>query len=197
MAGERWVIPTWLRVVLHGMLWLPAVWLFANAALNALDPDPGKTLVHGFGKWGLRWLLLTLAITPLQRFTSVQWLPLRRTIGLYALTYTVLHLLTYTVFYLGLDASLLATELVKRPYIVVGALALTVLIALGVTSNRAAQRKLGRRWKQLHRLIYFVVIAVLGHYWWQIKAGFGAVPLYALVFIVLMLLRWRGAQRRG
>ena len=119
------------------------------------------------------------------------WLPLRRTIGLYALTYALLHLLAYAFFYLGFDISLLTKELVKRPYIVVGAFALSILVALGVTSSRAAQRKLGRRWKQLHRLIYLAVIAVLVHYLWQIKAGAGAVPLYALVFALLMALRWR------
>lgn len=188
-APRKILAPQW-RVLAHLLLCLPFIWLVVSGAINTLDPDPGKTLVHGLGKWGLRLLLLTLAITPLQRFTAVQWLPLRRTIGLYALTYAVLHLLAYIFFYLGVDFSRLAQELVKRPYIVVGALALLILMALGATSNRAAQRKLGRRWKLLHRCIYLAVIAVLVHALWQLKAGVGDVPLYALVFAVLMLLRW-------
>lgn len=195
ITGNRRTIPTWLRVLAHLLLCLPAIWLVTTSALDTLDPDPGKTVLHGLGKWSLRLLLLTLAITPLQRFTRVQWLPLRRTLGLYALTYALLHVLTYAFFFLGFDLALLGQELVKRPYIVVGAFALVILIALGATSNRAAQQRLGRRWKSLHRLIYVAVVAVLIHYVWQIKAGVGKVPLYALVFVMLMLLRWPRHRR--
>jgi sulfoxide reductase heme-binding subunit YedZ len=186
---KKITIPTWLRWVMQVLLCLPFCWLVARGLLNASDPDPGKTLVHGLGLWALRFLLLTLAITPLNRFTPIQWIPLRRVLGLYTLGYAMLHVSAYTIFYLGFDFSLLARELVKRPYIVVGLLALLVLIALGITSTKAWQRRLGRRWKQLHKLVYFAVVAVLVHFVWQIKAGVGAVPWYALIFIVLMLLR--------
>src|SRR5690606_512872 len=106
------------------------------------------------GLWALHFLLLTLAITPLNRFTHWQWLPLRRRFGLYALAYALLHLLAYAFFYMGFDMSQLAKELVKRPYIVVGAVALLMLTALGITSTRRWQQRLGRRWKMLHRLVY-------------------------------------------
>lgn len=182
-------IPQWLHWVIHVLLCLPFFWLVVRGVLDTLDPDPGKTLVHGLGLWALRLLLLTLAITPLNRFTPVQWLPLRRTLGLYTLSYAVLHVSAYTFFYLGLDFSTLARELVKRPYIVVGATALLMLMALGVTSSKGWQRRLGRRWKKLHRLIYVVVVLVVIHFAWQVKSGFGDAPWYALAFIALMLLR--------
>lgn len=186
---KKIAIPRWLRWVFYVLLCMPFCWLVARGLLNASDPDPGKTLVHGLGLWALRFLLLTLAITPLNRFTPIQWIPLRRTLGLCALTYALLHVFSYTFFYLGFDLSLLTRELVKRPYIVVGSISLTVLVLLGVTSTNSWQRRLGKRWKQLHKLVYFATVAVLVHFVWQIKAGVGAVPWYALIFIVLMLLR--------
>ncbi len=170
---------------------VPLIVLIAQGILNTLDPDPGKTLVHGLGLWSLRLLLLTLAITPLQRFTPLNVLRLRRTFGLYALSYAVLHLLGYGFFYLGFDVALLGKELVKRPFIVVGSSALLMLTALGITSTRRWQQRLGKRWKRLHRLIYPATALVILHFAWQVKSGFGNAPWYALVLIVLLGLRWR------
>src|SRR6478609_4680942 len=168
---KKLTIPAWMRWAIQVLLCLPFCWLVARGALNTLDPDPGKTLVHGLGLWALRFLLLTLAMTPLNRFTPIQWVPLRRMLGLYTLGYAVLHLSAYTFFYLGLDFSTLARELVKRPYIVVGSAALLMLIALGVTSTRRWQQRLGKRWKTLHRLIYAVAVLVVIHFAWQVKSG--------------------------
>ena len=186
---KKIAIPLWLRLVIYILLCLPFCWLLLRGVLNTTDPDPGKTLVHGLGLWALRLLLLTLAITPLNRLTPIQWVPLRRTIGLYTLAYALLHVFAYVFFYLGFDISLLARELVKRPYIVVGATALLMLLALGVTSTNGWQRRFGRRWKQLHRLVYVIAALALIHFAWQVKSGFGNAPWYALIFIVLMLLR--------
>ena len=186
---KKIAIPRWLRSIVYILLCLPFFWLVARGLLNASDPDPGKTLVHGLGLWALRFLLLTLAITPLNRFTPIQWIPLRRILGLCALTYALLHVFSYTFFYLGFDLSLLIRELIKRPYIVVGSISLVVLLLLGVTSTNNWQRRLGRRWKQLHKLAYIATALVLVHFAWQVKAGFGVVPWYAAIFVVLMLLR--------
>jgi sulfoxide reductase heme-binding subunit YedZ len=186
---KKIAIPRWLRSVVYVLLCLPFFWLVARGLLNSSDPDPGKTLVHDLGLWALRFLLLTLAITPLNRFTPIQWITLRRTFGLCALSYALLHVSAYTIFYLGLDFSLLVRELVKRPYIVVGSVALLVLIMLGITSTRRWQQLLGKRWKTLHRLVYLAVILVVIHFAWQVKSGLGHAPWYALAFIVLMLLR--------
>ncbi len=182
-------LPVWFRWLMVFLPSLPLVWLVWQGATNTLDPDPGKTLVHGLGLWALRWLLLTLAMTPLTRLTAVQCVPLRRTLGLYALAYALLHLAGFAFFYVGLDLSLLLAELVKRPYVIAGSMGLIVLMGLGVTSTNGWQRRLGRRWKLLHRLIYPATVIVLVHFGWQVKAGLGAMPWYALVFVVLMLLR--------
>lgn len=186
---KKIAIPHWLRLVIQVSLCLPFCWLVASGVLDADDPDPGKTLVHGLGLWALRFLLLTLAITPLNRFTPIQWIPLRRSLGLCALTYALLHVFSYIFFYLGFDLSLLTRELTKRPYIVVGSIGLIVLALLGVTSTNSWQRRLGRRWKLLHKLVYVATVLVLVHFVWQVKSGVGAVPWYAAIFVVLMLLR--------
>jgi sulfoxide reductase heme-binding subunit YedZ len=186
---KKIVIPRWLHWCAGFLLCVPLLWLVAKGALDTLDPDPGKTLVHGLGLWALRFLLLTLAITPLNRFTPVQWIPLRRTVGLFTLAYALLHLFAYTFFYLGFDLSLLVRELVKRPYIIAGSTALLILLALGITSTNSWQRRLGRRWKQLHKLVYLAAVIVLVHFAWQVKAGLGDMPWYGLVFVLLMLLR--------
>lgn len=186
---KKMVVPAWLHVCIGFLCCVPLLWLVARGVLDTLDPDPGKTLVHGLGLWGLRFLLLALAITPLNRFTPVQWSPLRRTSGLFALAYAVLHIVAYAFFYLGFDLTLLLRELVKRPYIIAGLTALLILLALGITSTNAWQRRLGRRWKHLHKLVYFAAVVVLVHFAWQVKAGLGTMPWYALVFVVLMLLR--------
>lgn len=182
-------VPVWFRWLMVFLPAAPLVCLLWQGSTNTLDPDPGKTLVHGLGLWALRCLLLTLAITPLTRLTPLQCLPLRRTLGLYALAYALLHLAGFVFFYTGLDLSLLLAELVKRPYIIAGSMGLLILLALGVTSTNGWQRRLGRRWKLLHRLIYPATVIVLVHFGWQVKAGLGSMPWYALVFIVLMLLR--------
>lgn len=174
-------------------LWLPLLplsFLLALGLLDQLGPDPGKELVHELGLWSLQLLLLTLAITPLNRFTQWQWLPMRRRLGLYALAYALLHVLCYALFYLGFDIGILAKELVKRPYIVVGASALVILAALGITSSRRWQQRLGRRWRTLHRLVYPAAILVIVHFAWQVKSGFGNAPWYALVFVGVMAARW-------
>ena len=186
---KKIAIPRWLRLVIQVSLCLPFCWLVASGVLDTDDPDPGKTLVHGLGLWALRFLLLTLAITPLNRFTPIQWIPLRRSLGLCALTYALLHVFSYIFFYLGFDLSLLTRELTKRPYIVVGSISFIVLALLGVTSTNSWQRRLGRRWKLLHKLVYVATVLVLVHFVWQVKSGVGAVPWYAAIFVVLMLLR--------
>ncbi|HQQ63081.1 MAG TPA: protein-methionine-sulfoxide reductase heme-binding subunit MsrQ [Pseudomonadales bacterium] len=188
---EKRVIPHRWHITLSFLPCVPAIVLLTQGMTDALGPDPGRALVHSLGLWALRLLLLTLSITPLQRFTPIQWLPLRRTLGLYTLAYAVLHFLCYAIFYLGFDISGLGHELVKRPYIVVGASALALLIPLGVTSTRHWQRRLGRRWKYLHRAIYGIAPLVLVHFAWQVKAGLGNAPWYALVFFLLMLARYR------
>jgi sulfoxide reductase heme-binding subunit YedZ len=171
---------------------LPLFWLY-QAWSFALGPDPGKVLVDRMGLAALGVLLLTLAMTPLQRLSGQGgWLAIRRQLGLWCFTYAVLHISAYAVFVLGMDAAQFLIDLRKRPYVFVGALAFVGLLALAVTSNRWSIRKLGRRWKLLHRLIYGVLALVLMHMLWVVRADIEEWLIFAVVAFLLMVLRIPG-----
>ncbi|WP_285424174.1 protein-methionine-sulfoxide reductase heme-binding subunit MsrQ [Pseudomonas sp. efr-133-TYG-103a] len=167
----------------------PALW-FHQAWILDLGPDPGKALVDRFGLGTLIVLLVTLAMTPLQRITGwAGWIAVRRQLGLWCFAYVVLHMLAYSFFILGFDWAQLGVELVKRPYIIVGTLAFLCLLALAVTSNRYSQRRLGTRWKKLHRLIYAVLGLGLLHMFWIVRADLKEWSIYASIGALLLLLR--------
>ncbi|MCF5710253.1 protein-methionine-sulfoxide reductase heme-binding subunit MsrQ [Pseudomonas syringae] len=173
------------------VLWLYQAWIFA------LGPDPGKALVENFGLGTLILLLITLAMTPLQKLSGWPfWVVVRRQLGLWCFAYVVLHMTMYTLFVLGLDFGQLGVELVKRPYIIVGALAFLCLLALAVTSNRYSQRRLGARWKKLHRLSYVVLGLGLLHMFWIVRADLKEWSLYAAIGAVLLILRIPVIARR-
>ncbi|WP_439868702.1 protein-methionine-sulfoxide reductase heme-binding subunit MsrQ [Pseudomonas syringae] len=135
-------------------------------------------------------LLITLSMMPLQRLTGWSgWIVVRRQLGLWCFAYALLHLAMYALFILGLDWGQLGVELVKRPYIIVGALALLGLLALALTSNRYSQRRLGARWKKLHRIIYVILGLGLLHMFWIVRADLKEWALYAGIGAFLLLLR--------
>jgi len=179
----------WRGLVFATALACPLYWLY-QAWIFALGADPGKVLVERLGLGALILLLLTLAMTPLRQATGWGgWIAVRRQLGLWCFTYAVLHLSAYAVFLLGLDAGQLLIDLSERPYIIVGALGLLGLLALAVTSNRYSIRALGRRWKQLHRLVYPILLLALLHMFWVVRADLREWSLYALVGALLLLLR--------
>ncbi|MEX0741138.1 MAG: protein-methionine-sulfoxide reductase heme-binding subunit MsrQ, partial [Pseudohongiella sp.] len=144
-----------VRAVIFVLALLPFVYLLQGAVLNTLGADPARELALETGRWALRFLLMSLAITPLRELTGLTGLfPLRRTLGLFSLFYAVLHFIIYMVFLLELRWSEIGSDIVERPYITVGFTALLILVAMGVTSTKAMMRRLGRRWKQLHQLVY-------------------------------------------
>lgn len=154
-----------------------------------LGAEPVEHLTHLLGGWALRWLLLTLAITPLARWLGMPALiGFRRAVGLWAFALAVLHMLTYTVLWAGGIAGLL-DDLAKRPYIIAGMSALGLLAPLAATSTRAWQRRLGRGWKRLHRLIYPATACVLLHFLWLARSDLGEPLTYLAVFALLMLAR--------
>ncbi|HBB78118.1 sulfoxide reductase heme-binding subunit YedZ [Stutzerimonas xanthomarina] len=175
---------------------VPFYWLYL-AAIAALGPDPGKVLVDNLGQGALVFLLCSLAMTPLQRLSGwAGWISFRRQLGLWAFVYAVLHLSAYLYFLLGLDFSSFGAELVERPYITVGAVALMGLLALAATSTRWSMRKLGKRWKQLHRLVYPVLLIVLLHMLWVVRADAGRWVLYASIAALLLLVRLPAVAQR-
>jgi sulfoxide reductase heme-binding subunit YedZ len=169
----------------------------SHAGGVSLGADPVNTMLHTCGRWTLNFLFLTLCMTPLQALTRQPfWLRLRRPFGLFAFFYGLLHV----GIYLGLDqsgnVSAVWQDIVKRPYITIGALGLVLLVPLALTSTAQAQRRLGRRWTQLHRLIYLVAILGVWHFWWQVKKDIREPVLYAAGLSVLFGYRlWK--QRRS
>ena len=149
---------------------------------SGFGPDPGEEVVHHLGVWGLRTLLIALAVSPVSRLLRMPRLVrYRRMAGLWAFTYVVLHLGSYLWLLGGFALETLAGDIVKRPYISVGFGALLMLIPLAVTSTRGWQRRLGRRWKKLHRLVYPAAIAAWIHLLWLSKGGFMDPFVYAVV----------------
>ncbi|HKS13787.1 MAG TPA: protein-methionine-sulfoxide reductase heme-binding subunit MsrQ [Pseudomonas sp.] len=174
----------------------PAWWLY-EAATNLLGPDPGKILVDRLGLGALIFLLITLSMTPLQRMTGWPgWIVVRRQLGLWCFAYIVLHMSAYMVFVLGMDWGQLGVELRKRPYIVVGATGFLGLLALAVTSNRYSQRRLGARWKKLHKLVYVILCLGLLHFLWIVRADLKEWSVYASIGALLLVLRIPAVSQR-
>ena len=184
MCFMPWRVSVFVSAALVPIFWLYQAWIFA------LGPDPGKVLVDRLGLGTLVLLLITLAMTPLQRTTGWSgWIAVRRQLGLWCFTYVSLHMLGYGFFILGFDWAQLGVELVKRPYIIVGALGFLGLLSLAVTSNRYSQRRLGARWKKLHRLSYLILGLGLLHMLWIVRADLREWAINATIGVLLMLLR--------
>lgn len=179
---------------------LPALRLVLGALGLAgvdLGANPVEMIQDTLGVWGLRLLLLTLAVTPLRWWTGLGWLlRYRRMLGLFAFFYILLHFLVYAGLDLRLDLAHLGEDLAKRPFILLGFLGLCLLLPLAITSTRGWMRRLGRRWQTLHRLIYAAAILGVWHYYWQVKLDAFDPTLYALVLALLLGVRAVRAWRR-
>ena len=181
--------PIWRSTVFVLAMTPPLYWLY-QAWIFALGPDPGKALVDRLGQGGLILLLITLAMTPLQKLTRWGgWIQVRRQLGLWCFTYICLHLCAYGVFILGLDWAQLGVELRKRPYIIVGVLGFLCLLPMALTSNKYSMRRLGANWKKLHRLIYVILGLGLLHMLWVVRSDFERWTIYAALGLLLLLLR--------
>jgi sulfoxide reductase heme-binding subunit YedZ len=162
-----------------------------------LGPDPIAELIHRCGKTSLNLLLITLLVTPVRNLLGLpHLLRLRRMLGLFAFFYAVLHFTVYIVLEQELDLASLPADIVKRPYITVGFLALVLLIPLAVTSTNKMMRRLGRRWQKLHRLIYPIAALGVLHFLWQVKQDIREPLLYAGMLAVLLGYRAVVAYRK-
>lgn len=169
---------------------LSVAWRAFELGGTSLGANPVEKIQDTFGQWGLRLLVITLAITPLKDWFRASWLILlRRMLGLFAFAYVLLHFLTWLILDQGMYWSGILADIAKRPFITIGFAALLLLMPLAVTSTNAMMRRLGRRWKTLHRLIYPISLLAVWHYYWQVKADVRE-PLVYLA-IVLLLLGWR------
>jgi len=176
---------------------VPAAWLGVGAYRDALGANPIEAITHTTGDWALRFLLASLAITPLRRLTGWNRLiAYRRTLGLLAFAYAVLHVATYVVLDHWFDWARILADVRKRPYVTAGAVAVSCLLPLAVTSTRGWIRRLGRRWTALHRLAYVAAVAAVVHYWWLVKADVRAPFWYGGVLVLLLLARAVPARAR-
>jgi sulfoxide reductase heme-binding subunit YedZ len=184
------------KPALFGLAMLPLALLFWAVMQNTLGPNPAETLIRSLGDWTLHFLCLTLAITPLRQATG--WAALarfRRMLGLFTAFYAALHFCAYAVFDMGLVWTDIVRDVAKRPFILVGTLALLLMLPLAATSLNRAIRVLGaQRWQQLHRLVYAIAVLAILHFFWM-RAGknnFGEVYVYAA--IIGTLLGWRALR---
>ena len=189
------------KPVVFGLSLLPACWLLFAAVDNQLGANPAQALVRATGDWTLRFLCLTLAVTPLRVITGTPALArFRRLLGLFVYFHGVLHLLSYSWFDMGFEVADIAKDIAKRPFILVGFSAFVLLSALALTSSNRAIRALGaKRWQQLHRLIYVIAGLAILHFFWMrsAKNNLADVWLYGSVLGLLLLWRWLRYSRKS
>jgi len=189
-AKRGFSVPQVPKIAVYIVGFVPAVWLFYAGVDDRLGADPMRYLEQALGLWALRFLIATLAITPLRQIFELNLLRYRRAIGLLAFYYAALHLLTYLVLDQGLDFSAIWADIVKRPYITIGMATFITLVPLAATSTNAAIRKLGgQTWARLHRFIYVAAVGAALHFLLVVKSW----PLEPLVYaaIVAVLLGYR------
>ncbi|WP_386082502.1 protein-methionine-sulfoxide reductase heme-binding subunit MsrQ [Vreelandella sp. F11] len=179
-----WRVAVFLAALAPLLFWS---WQVAN---NAAGPEPGRYLLLNIGIGALWLLLFTLSLTPLTKLTRWKGFALiRRQLGLWSLAYATLHMLSYALFILGLNWALLGSEIIKRPYIIVGMIALIGLAALGATSNKWSMKRLGKRWKPLHKFSYAILGLVLLHFFWVVRADMQEWAMYAAMAALIMATR--------
>jgi methionine sulfoxide reductase heme-binding subunit len=177
---------------------VPAIWWFWLGAIDRLGADPLRELEHALGLWALRFLIFTLAITPLRQLVGVNLLRYRRALGLSAFYYALMHLTTYLVLDQGLDFDAIRADLIRRPYITIGMTCIVVLLPLALTSNNLAIRRLGgKAWQRLHRFVYLAAILAVLHFLMSVKSWPIEPVTYALIVAILLGYRLARALMRG
>src|SRR5215207_2826462 len=197
-----WTPPRWLRPVVFVACLIPAAWVVAAIASDyfngtrLLGSNPIKEAEHFTGRWVLRFLAFTLAVTPIRRTLGWNWLQkYRRMLGLFAFFYATLHLSIYFFLDLELAWGDLTADIVKRPYITIGMAAFVLLVPLAVTSTAKMVKRLGgKRWAALHRLIYVIVVLGTIHFWMAVKRDITDPLIFAAIFAFLLgyrVVKWR------
>jgi sulfoxide reductase heme-binding subunit YedZ len=198
LANRTQIVRRYVKPVLFVVCLLPLLSLVLGAfgvAQFDLGANAVERIQDTLGQWGLRFLVITLAITPLRDwFNAPELIQLRRMLGLYAFFYVLAHFLTWLILDQGLYWPGVLEDIGKRPFITIGFLALLLLIPLAVTSTNGMMRRLGKRWKSLHRLVYVITLLGVWHYWWQVKADIREPLIY--LTLTAILLGWRLWKRR-
>jgi sulfoxide reductase heme-binding subunit YedZ len=191
----------WFKAGVFCACLLPLCLLLARSTgFGDLGANPVQEVLHTLGITALNLLLITLAVTPVRKLTGLVWLVrVRRSLGLFAFAYAMLHALTYVAVDQRLAWGDLIVDVTERPYITAGFLALLLMVPLAVTSTNAMQRRLGRRWVSLHRSVYLIGALGVLHFFWQVKLDTSGPTLYALILAVLLgyrVVAWLRRRRR-
>jgi sulfoxide reductase heme-binding subunit YedZ len=192
------------------LLWKPAAFLLCLIPLVyltlsilevgslRLGPNPIEEIQDTLGIWALRFLVITLAVSPLRWISGKNWLvQFRRMFGLFAFSYAALHFLNYLVLDQTLNFSEIIEDILERPYITIGFSTLVLMMPLAVTSTNAWRRRLGQKWQSLHRLVYIIGILACWHFFWQVKKDISEPLIYISILALLLGMRlWRLNQKR-
>jgi methionine sulfoxide reductase heme-binding subunit len=186
--------PRWPIYVLGAA---PGLWIFWLALGDRLGADPVKALEHMLGLWTLRFIIASLAVTPIRRFGGPNLVRFRRALGLLAFFYACAHLSAYIAFDQGFDARAIVADIAKRPYITIGMAAFAILAPLAATSNAAMIKRMGAAaWQRLHRWVYVAAVLAVVHYFMSLKSWTGEPILYAALVAALLLIRVGLAARK-
>jgi sulfoxide reductase heme-binding subunit YedZ len=182
-----WLKSVWAKPLLHLLCLLPFAGLLWAAFNGGLGANPVEKLTHETGAWTLRLLLLTLSLSPLRQWTGqAAWIRFRRITGLYTFFYLSCHFLIWFVADHSLDPGAMIEDIVERPYITLGFSAFLLMIPLAATSNQFMIRKLGRKWKSLHQLVYLIILLAVLHFIWLVKADYLEPGIYAIIAVILL-----------
>lgn len=184
---------TWLKVIIYLCAILPFFWIVLSINQGWFSADPAKDIQHFTGRMTLKFLLVTLLVTPVARYGKQPLLiRTRRLLGLWCFAWGTLHLLSYSFLELGIsNLRLLGSELISRPYLTLGIICWVLLLALACTSPMWAQRKLGSKWQKLHNFIYLIAVLAPIHYLWSVKVLSPQPVIYALLAVILLAFRYK------
>lgn len=190
---NQWLLQPVVKPVVWLLALLPAAWLLVGAATDNLGANPAEALIRSTGDWALRGLCIALAVTPVRQLMGWNALArFRRLLGLFAFFYVVLHVLSYFALDIGWSIQAMWSDVLQRPFILVGALASVILLALAVTSPKAILRAMGgRNWQRLHRWVYVAAWLALLHFYWMRDAKNNVVEVWIYVAVIAALQGWR------
>ncbi len=188
------------KPIVFAICLLPALLVAGDAfeITGQLGANPVEEIQDRLGNWGLRFIMIALAVTPLRRISGFNWLQrFRRMLGLFAFFYVLMHFLAWLILDQGLLMSAILEDIVKRPFITIGFAALVLLTAMAMTSTNGMRRRMGSNWDRLHMSVYAVGVLGIWHYWWQVKADIREPLIYAVVLTALLAVRIAYRLRRS
>ena len=180
----------YIKIPIFFLSLLPILIIFYQIIFNQLGPEPVKEITHVTGNWTLRFIIITLAMTPLQKFTKLNfWISYRRMFGLFVFFYASAHMMTYVGIDYRFDWSSIGDDIVKKKFIFAGFLAWLLLVPLALTSSKRMIKLLRDKWKKLHKLIYIISLLGIIHYLWLVKVVTVEPLIYLIIIVILLTLR--------